>query len=177
MKKAIDIILLIFMFLIIYFLQINFFTRFKIFEVMPNLFIIFIMMIGLFLKKDFGIFFGICFGLLLDFFIGTRIGIFSISLGLVGLTSGFLEKSFSKDSKITLILMGAILTSLFELVVYVLNIFFNGITNIELIVFIKILLIEVLYNSILIIIIYPIFTKFGTKLEGDFININFLNFL
>jgi len=177
MKKTIDIILIILIFLVIYFLQVNFFTWFNIAKIMPNLFIIFIMMIGLFLKKDFGFFFGIIFGLALDFFAGTRIGINSIALGIVGLAAGILEKNFSKDNRITVLIITAILTFTFELIVYVLNIFFIGIVNIQILNFLKIILLEVLYNDILIIIIYPVFSKFGNKLEEDFINKGFLNFL
>ena len=122
MKKTIDIILIILIFFVIYFLQVNFFTWFNIAGIMPNMFVILIIMIGLFLKKEFGFFFGVIFGILLDFFIGTRVGIYAIALGLVGLTSGILEKSFSKDSKITVIIITAILTAMFEIIVYLLNI-------------------------------------------------------
>ena len=75
MRKSIDILIIILLFVINYYLQVNFFTWFKIAGIMPNLFILFVMMIGLFLKKEYGVFFGIVFGLLLDFFIGERIGI------------------------------------------------------------------------------------------------------
>lgn len=177
MKKTIDIIIIILTFLFIYFLQVNFFTWFNIAGIMPNLFILLITMIGMFLKKDFGFFFGVIFGLLLDFFIGTRIGIYSFSLGVVGLISGLLERSFSKESKITVMVIVLVLTIVFEIIVYTLNIIFVEVGNISIINFLSIVLVESFYNSILVVIIYPIFTWFGTKLEEDFINKSFLNFL
>ena len=48
MKKTVSILLMFVAFLIIYFLQVNFFTWFNIAGVMPNLFILLIMVIGLF---------------------------------------------------------------------------------------------------------------------------------
>lgn len=177
MKKVIDIFLIIIIFLIIYFLQVNFFTWFNIGGIMPNIFVIFIMLIGLFLKKDFAFFFGIIFGVLLDIFSGSRIGINTIALSIIGLASGILEKSFSKDNRITVMAMTSVLTFGFELIIYILNIVFLEISNIQLIDFIKIVVVEMIYNDILVIMLYQLFCKFGNKLEQDFIgNKSFLNF-
>lgn len=84
MKKALSIITLFIVFLIIYLLQSNFFTWFNIAGVKPNLFIIYILFIGLFLGKIFGISSGIIFGLIIDFLIGKRIGINAIVLAIAG---------------------------------------------------------------------------------------------
>ena len=51
MKKAGIIMLIILAFFIIYFLQANFFTWFNIFGIMPNLFVILILFVGLFAGK------------------------------------------------------------------------------------------------------------------------------
>ncbi len=83
MKKTLDIFLIIIIFFIIYFLQSNFFTWFNIAGIMPNLFIMLVAIIGLFMKEDFGLLFGIILGLLLDFFIGQKIGVYAFSLGAV----------------------------------------------------------------------------------------------
>ena len=55
MKKAVSILLMFIAFLIIYFLQVNFFTWFNIAGVMPNLFVVLILVIGLFAGKYAGI--------------------------------------------------------------------------------------------------------------------------
>lgn len=176
MKTIITIFSIILIFLSIYFLQVNFFSWFNIAGVMPNLFIIFIMIIGLFLKKEAGFIFGIVFGLLLDFFIGERIGINAIALSSVGFVAGIIEKNFSKDNRITVMIITAILTLCFEVIIYILNIVFLGNTNIEIMRFIKVVAIEILYNVILIIILYPLFSKVKNKLEQDLIeNKSFLS--
>ena len=173
MRKFIDVILIILLFLSIYVLQSNLFTWLKIAGIMPNLFIIFIMMIGLFLKQKVGFFVGIGCGLLLDFFVGTRIGISAISLASVGLVAGILEKNFSNDSKMTIIIILSFLTFQCEAIKYLLNIIILGIKSIYIVDFFKIVLIEIIYNDLLLIILYPIFSKFGNKLEEDFMNKKF----
>ena len=61
MKKVLINILLIVAFVIIYLLHQNLFTWFKIAGVMPNMFIIFILFIGLFYNKIAGVSYGIIF--------------------------------------------------------------------------------------------------------------------
>lgn len=85
MKKAIIITSMIFVFLVLYFLQTNFFNWFTINGVSPNLFVIFMLFIGLFAGKRLGIPLGVALGLALDFFISKKIGISGIMLGLVGI--------------------------------------------------------------------------------------------
>ena len=62
MKKTISIVLLILVFFIIYFIQSNFFTWFTIAGIEPNLFVIFVLFIGLFAGKKLGLILGIIFG-------------------------------------------------------------------------------------------------------------------
>lgn len=175
MKKVIDIFFIILIFFVIYFLQSDFFIWFNIAGVMPNLFIILVMMIGLFMKKKSGFIFGLIFGLCIDFFIGTRIGINAISLGLAGLTAESLDKSFSKDNRITVMFLTGILTIFAEIIIYVLQILFCNV-DIQILSFVKIVLIEIIYNEIIVAIIYHFILLFGSKLENDFTNNSFLKF-
>lgn len=73
MKKVVTVIILFITFIIIYFLQLNFFNWFTISGIMPNLFIIFILFIGLYSGSKIGTAFGIIFGILIDFLGGTVI--------------------------------------------------------------------------------------------------------
>lgn len=175
MKKAIDILLIILIFFIIYFLQSDFFTWFNIAGVMPNMFVILIMLIGLFMKKKWGFAFGIIFGLLLDLFIGIKIGVNAIALGIIGICAEALDKNFSKDSRITVIFLTALLTLLAEIIICSLQVIFCR-AQIEIIRFVKVIGIEIIYNIILIIIMYSGFLKLGNKIEEDFANNSFLKF-
>ena len=84
MKKLTINICLILTAFIIYFLQSNFFNWFTISRVMPNLFVIFILFIGLFSNRITGIVYGVVIGGILDLTIGTQIGINAVGLGVIG---------------------------------------------------------------------------------------------
>lgn len=167
MKKLIINIILCITFIIIYILHSNFFTWFKIAGVMPNLFVIFVLFIGLYANKFMGAIYGVILGLLLDFFIGKKIGITAIMLGVVGIIGILFDKNFSKDNRITLIVMVVISTLVFEIGEYILNYFITGI-SLEIISFVEILLIECLYNVLITIIVYPLIQIFGNKIETEY---------
>lgn len=167
MKKVLDIFYIFIIFLILYFLQANFFTWFTIFSgVKPNLFIILALFLGLFLKRKYGFAIGIILGLILDFFIGRTIGINAISLGIAGLAGELLDKNFTKESRINLMFMIVFTTFVCEFIAYILYLCKGA--NIEFLYFIKIIIIEMLYNAIISIILYPAIQRFGQKLENDF---------
>lgn len=167
MKKVSIAIGLILSFLIVYLLQSNFFSWFNLAGVKPNLFVILVLSIGLFTGRGFGSTFGILFGLSLDFFIGKSIGISAIMLGIVGFLGGYLSKNFSKDSRITMMIMILFTTLIYEIGTYIFNYFINSV-DIELFYFIKVLLIELVFNLLITIIIYPLIIKFGYKIEENF---------
>ncbi len=167
MKKFLINIYLIIIAFVIYFLQSNFFNWFTIAGVMPNLFVIFVLFIGLFGNKLMGAIYGMVIGLILDVLFANNIGISFIGLGLVGIASTIFDKNFSKDSRFTIMLMVAGLTIFYELIFYFAN-YFVAETSIEIFTFIKILLIEVIYNVILTIILYPLMQKFGYYIENEF---------
>ena len=167
MKKFWINVVLILIALIIYFLQENFFTWFTIAGIMPNLFVIYVLFIGLFSGRNKGITYGIIIGLILDVAVGIKIGIYAFTLAGVGFAAGMFAKNFSKDSQITILLMAAGLTVAFETVCYILNYLILN-TNLEIFEFFKILVVEVVYNVILTIILYPLFKKFGYYIEHEY---------
>lgn len=112
----------------------------------------------------YGIVFGLIFGLFLDIVIGKTIEINIIMLTAVAILAGYFDKNFSKDSKITIMLMVIGSTLLFEIGSYVLSIIMLN-TNIEILSFVRIILIEVLYNAILTVILYPLIQIVGYKIE------------
>jgi len=167
MRKAGMAIYFILIFIIIYLLQVNLFSWFNLARVKPNLFIILILVIGLFSGKSIGITFGVFLGFILDLLMGKSIGICATMLGITGFIGGYLSKNFSKDSRITMITMIAVTTFIYEIGVILLNFFINQ-TQIAIWHLLKILIIETIYNSIITIIIYPLIIKFGYKLEETF---------
>ena len=167
MKKFIINIIIIITFVMIYILHSNLFTWFKIAGVMPNLFVIFVLFIGLYANKYMGVTYGIIFGLLLDLFLSRNIGISAIMLGIVGIIGVVFDKNFSKENRITLIVMVILSTIVFETGEYLVSFFINKF-DLEIITFIQILLIECLYNSILTIILYPLIQNLGNRVETEY---------
>lgn len=169
MKKAIVIISIFIIFFIIYFLQSNFFTWFNISGIMPNLFVMLLLFITLFAGEKVGIIYAIILGLFLDIIIGKQLGSSSIMFLLVSILGIYFNKNFSKDSRITIMLMVIASTCLFEIGMYILNIMRLSI-NIEILPFVKTLLIEVIYNTIIVVILYPLIQKLGHYAENTFKN-------
>lgn len=167
MKKTLVIIGILITFFLFYFLQTNFFSWFTIAGIKPNLFVILVLFIGLFAGKILGVISGTIFGILLDLFIGKNVGPTGIMLGLIGFLGGYLDKNFSKDSKITIILMVIGTTAIYELGKYLLNVIaFKW--DIEIWAFIRILAVELIYQFLLTIILYPIMRVIGYKIENVF---------
>ncbi len=80
---------------------------------------------------------------------------------------GYLEKNLSKDSKITVMIMVASATASYEIFIYLYRAAILK-SNVEIFLFIRILLIEIIYNTLLTIIIYPLMQKLGYKMEEVF---------
>ena len=104
---------------VIYFLQSNFFNWYTIAKVMPNLFVLFVLFVGLFTNKFLGAIYGAVIGAILDILFRSKIGISMIALGLVGLLATLFNKNFSKDSRITIMLMVSGLTVIYEVIVFI----------------------------------------------------------
>lgn len=148
-------------------MQIDFFSWFNIAGIKPNLFIVLILCVGLFVGRNYAIPLGFIIGIYLDVLTGRQIGISAIVYALIGFLGGYFDKNFSKDSKITILLMVAGCTLMFETLVYLYNCARNQIP-LQLGGFIKILLIEIVFNILLTIILYPLIRKAGYALEHVF---------
>lgn len=79
---------------------------------------------------------------------------------------GILTKNFSKDSRMTIMLMTAGVTLICEIISYIMQIIVFDL-SVD-IIFLKIVLMETLYNTMLVIILYPIIKRAGARLEKIF---------
>ena len=165
-KLFINVTLILIGFLCFY-LQSNFFSWFTINGIRPNLFVIYILFIGLFGNKNMSIIYGSICGIILDLLFKQKIGANLVGLVMIGFIGTMFNKNFSKDSKITIIFMIFCATIIFETISYFLNYVMYSI-NVEIASFIKILIIETIYNVILSIILYPISQKFGYYIENEY---------
>ena len=173
MKKISIILFLIIAFFIVFFLQANIFQIFTIGGIMPNLFILFILFIGLYTNITMGVSFGVICGIIIDLIYSKNVGITAIMLCIIGYLGAYFDTNFSKENKLTIIIIGAIATAIYEIGYYALNVIIFQF-DAEIIYFIKILLIELLYNSLITIIIYPIIQKAGFAIDRNFKKDNIL---
>ena len=79
MRKVLVHVILILLLFVVYYLQSNFFNWFTIAGVMPNLFVIYIVFVGLFGNKFMGVTYGILLGFMLDYIFKQKVGITAIS--------------------------------------------------------------------------------------------------
>ena len=173
MRKIITVIALMIVFFFIYFLQVNVFGTFTIAGIKPNLFVIYVLFIGLFANQTLGISLGVIFGLIIDFLYGKTIGTSAVMLCVIGYLGSYFDKNFSKENKLTIILMVAGSTLIYEFGLYFLNSIILEFDR-EYFAFLKIVLVETLYNILLSIIVYPIMQKFGYVIDRTFKKNNIL---
>lgn len=173
MKKFSIIIALILVFFIIYFLQVNIFGVFTIAGVKPNLFIIYILFIGLFANQFAGISFGVICGLIIDLLYGKAIGVSAIMLCAIGYLGSYFDKNFSKENKLTIIFMVVGATIIYEFGSYFISSIMLEFER-EYLYFLKIVLIETLYNVLLSIILYPLIQNIGYSIDRNFKKNNIL---
>ena len=167
MKKILINLALIVIGFIIYFLQSNFFSWFTIAGIKPNLFVIYVLFIGLFGSRSMGIVYGSIIGIFLDLIFKEKIGANLFGLALIGIIATLFDKNFSKDSRITIMFMVFGSTVIFEVVSYFINFVMYSV-NVEILNFIKILLVEVVDNILITIIIYPLMQRFGYFIENEY---------
>lgn len=157
-------VVLIIVSLIIYFLQANVFSELTIAGIKPNLFVIFILVIGLFGNNFLSLTFSIICGIWLDSLYSEVIGITSAMFCIIGFMATWFDSLWSKDEKISIVIMVIIATFIFEFGSYFLNsIIFDF--EMELLAFFKTLLVEELYNVLLTIIFFGLIKKLGYSME------------
>ena len=152
---------------VIYFLQSNFFNWFSIGGIKPNLFIIYILFIGLFGTRSMSVIYASALGIFLDLIFNSKIGVNLFGYVLIGVIGTIFNKNFSKDSRITIMFMVFGTTIIFEVITYFINYIIYSI-NVEILSFIKILVVEVIYNILVTIIMYPAIQKFGYYIENEY---------
>ena len=88
-------------------------------------------------------------------------------LGAIGIIGILFDKNFSKENRITLMVMVVISTIIYEVGSYILGYFVYS-TYIQIPAFIKVLLIECLFNVLITIIFYPLMQFCGNKMENEY---------
>jgi len=164
MKSFYIYLIVLIVFLLTIFLQINVFSIFTLVGTAANLGIILVTAIGLMTGEERGSILGGVFGFLIDIVEGKALGVYMLSYILLGYFTGRVGKDFSKENRTTLVAMVGVSTLVFEVFYYFFNILLY---RMDLTPFYFAMEVgkEVVYNMLLAII----FFKFLYGL-GDLIN-------
>ena len=153
MEKKLLVSLIIFILICIaLWFQVNFLNIFTFFDTPANLAIVFICGIGLLCGKTPGILVGTVYGILLDLLFGKSFGIYLFLYGLLGFVSGEMSRGFSKENRMSILYMVALLTIITEVVTYVVLAFIYNYTFEA--YAIKKIFLETAYNVILARILF-----------------------
>jgi len=171
MKKIISYAIFIF---VITLIQTNLIGNIAVFGVKPNLFIVFIIVVGLTTGIETGAVVGFIVGLIMDSYSPTPVGIYTLLGLLLGLLSGVSNRNFFRDNYILTIAFAFIYTLLFETVAYfvfisglfwadgVVSVLYNLLMSYK-----NIILIEALYSIPFAVIIHLLSFKFLVGLDKE----------
>ena len=164
MKRILMYIVLI---LLAFMLQNNFFATVTWINITPNLILIITFIFGFIRGRVDGMLIGFFGGLLTDFFFGTSVGYYALIYLFIGYFNGVLGSIFYDDYLNTPILLCIANDLVFSLYVFVTSFLLNGVTNFGYYL-IKIILPEIVYTSVITLIVYrPLqgFNKWIEKIE------------
>ena len=160
--------------LIITLIQTNIIESISILGVKPNLFIVFIIVVGLTNGSGTGAFVGFATGLVMDSFSPTPVGIYALLGMYLGVISGISNRSFFRDNYILTMVFAFIYSLAFESVVYILvmsgqywqegigSVFVNLLYSLK-----NFILIEALYNMPFALVLHILSFKFLVGLDKE----------
>ena len=167
MRKVRIIIFFMIVYFLIVFLQANFFSWFNIKGVQPNLFVVLVLFVCLYTNSKIGQIMGFIIGIFTDLIFSNSVGISAVLFMFIGYAGEILQKRFPKNSKITLIIMSSITTAIYEVIrVCYRYMFFSS--EMSFLPFAMTLSIELAFNALLIIILYPVINKAGILVDDIF---------
>ena len=130
----------------------------RIFGVVPNTALIFVILFSLNKGKYYGGFVGMVIGLIQDIMFSTTIGVNAFIYFFIGYIIGTIENTLTKDNVITPVIC-SILGTIFYNFIYFFFMFFLS-RRVPFLVLMKdVIIIEIIYNTIATIIIYKIIGK------------------
>jgi rod shape-determining protein MreD len=169
MKLRIFVYIVILYFLIM--IQTTLAEYISILDVKPNLLLIFIVSAALLRGRAEGAFLGVAAGFLMDIFSGGIFGVYMLAGLYAGYLNGSVNQRLYRENYLVIIFFTFITTIFFETLVYFMNIFlFNIGIRVQmqtdfLFALINVILPETIYNVIISIPFYALFTKLNRWLD------------
>lgn len=131
---------------------------FSIFGILPNTALILIIIVALLKGKYFGAFFALIMGLIQDILFSSVIGVNALIYFIIGYLIGLSRKSLDTENNFIHVIF-TIITTVFYNSIYALFLFFLSRDLDSQIVLKNIFSLEILYNTILVLVIYKPLSK------------------
>lgn len=147
-----------------YFLQTGIFTELALGGIVPNLFVICTVSIGMIRGKKEGCLIGFVFGTLMDALYAMYFGVYALLLAIMGYVAGYVQQIFYEEDMTLPIVMIGLADLLYGIIIFLFSFFPRGRTNF-LFYLGHIILPETIYTLILAVFIYRLITFINRKIE------------
>lgn len=161
MRRLVFYIAMIF---IIYFFQTGVFTHLALGGIVPNLFIICTVTIGMIRGKKEGCLIGFFCGILMDALFGVYFGMYALVLSVIGYLAGYVQQIFYEEDMTLPIVIIGIADLLYGVAIYLLCFLTRGRMDF-IFYFGRIILPETIYTLILAVFVYSIIGWINKKIE------------
>lgn len=161
MRRLIFYIAMIF---VIYFFQTGVFTHLALGGIVPNLFIICIVSVGVIRGKMEGCLIGFFCGILMDALFGPYFGLYALVFSVIGYLSGYVQQIFYEEDMTLPIVITGIADLLYGIAIYLFTFLTRGRTNF-IFYFGRIILPETIYTLILAVFLYRLIGWINKKIE------------
>ena len=153
MKKVIVILISMLIIFCTILIQTNFLNNLPFLGIVPNVGLVLVCALGITAGPTIGGVCGVSYGVIIDSFFGRAFGIFALLYLIVGIGSGYLKNTISKDNKMSLIFMVLIGTAFFEICTYIFSIVIYKIDT-DFLYLLKVIVIEEIYNMFLTYVLF-----------------------
>lgn len=111
-------IIVFFVIVFCFWIQLNILNLIPLFGVVANIGIVFVVSLGILSGQNIGVIVGIIYGLIMDILFGKALGIYTLLFFLIGFFCGKISKGFSKENKSSVLMIVAITTLAYEAICY-----------------------------------------------------------
>lgn len=161
MRRLIFYVAMIFM---VYFLQIGVFPHLTLGGIVPNLFVICTVSIGMIRGKKEGCLIGFFFGILMDALFALYFGFYALILSVIGYMAGYVQQIFYEEDMTLPIVMIGVGDLIYSAAIYLASFLIRGRMDFFF-YFRKIILPEIIYTLILAVFLYRIISWINKKIE------------
>lgn len=153
--------------LLISVLQATLLNYIEILNVKPNLFLVYILILGFFCGKTEGAVLGGIYGFILDVMIGRFLGMNALMFAAAGyFTAYFCEKILGNKNAFIILLYTVVVSIFYELIYHLFSFLIIG--DVDFIYALKdVILIECIYNGFVAFLLYPLLRKLTNFMYAD----------